>query len=332
MHLSGWAVLQHAGIGILLGAAIVLGNRRRGRRRRLPVRVRAVPRARTRSSPTRCRPTILPELTLDAKRNDNAGVRAAACAGRSTAWRSSWSRSSAAFVALAGPGDAGDHRRQPARQRRAPRRRDRLARDRPASRTASSSCSPGRSTRCGDSRTPGGHRARHRVPRRRVHDGRRRHVDPRHRPGPRARLRPQPGLPARRARARRRARPPAPRSRSSRARCRSPLLASVVLGVAAWALFQAHRDRRAGSSTIALLVGVGVVGAAIYFGVLRLVRGQGVPTLRASAVEPGRQREARPPRQLSREPLVRLAEPLGQLGAHVVARSGCPRRWPLIRK
>ena len=45
LHLSGWAVLQHAGIGILLGAAIVMGNRRRGRRRRVPVRVRAVPRA-----------------------------------------------------------------------------------------------------------------------------------------------------------------------------------------------------------------------------------------------------------------------------------------------
>ena len=30
MRLSGWAVLQHAGIGILLGAAIVLGNRVEG--------------------------------------------------------------------------------------------------------------------------------------------------------------------------------------------------------------------------------------------------------------------------------------------------------------
>ena len=60
------------------------------------------------------------------------------------------------------------------------------------------------------------------------------------------------------------------------------LITSVVLGVAAWGLFEAL-GTMGRVATIALLVGVGVVGAAIYVGVLRLVRGQGMPTLRASA-------------------------------------------------
>jgi ABC-type branched-subunit amino acid transport system permease subunit len=54
-------------------------------------------------------------------------------------------------------------------------------------------------------------------------------------------------------------------------------LVSVVLGTAAWGLF-----RIVGPTgrvvTIALLAGVGLVGAAIYFGVLRLAKLQGVPT------------------------------------------------------
>jgi len=60
------------------------------------------------------------------------------------------------------------------------------------------------------------------------------------------------------------------------------LITSVVLGVAAWGLFEAL-GTMSRIATIALLLLVGVVGAAIYIGVLRLVRGQGMPTLRASA-------------------------------------------------
>lgn len=60
------------------------------------------------------------------------------------------------------------------------------------------------------------------------------------------------------------------------------LITSAVLGTAAWALFHALGSMGR-VATIALLIGVGVVGAAIYVGVLRLVRGQGMPTLRASA-------------------------------------------------
>ncbi len=60
------------------------------------------------------------------------------------------------------------------------------------------------------------------------------------------------------------------------------LITSAVLGVAAWGLFEAL-GQLTRVATIALLAGVGVVGAAIYIGVLRLVRGQGMPTLRTSA-------------------------------------------------
>jgi putative peptidoglycan lipid II flippase len=60
------------------------------------------------------------------------------------------------------------------------------------------------------------------------------------------------------------------------------LVTSVVLGVAAWGLFEAL-GTMGRVATIALLVAVGAVGTAIYVGVLRLVRGQGMPTLRASA-------------------------------------------------
>jgi putative peptidoglycan lipid II flippase len=56
---------------------------------------------------------------------------------------------------------------------------------------------------------------------------------------------------------------------------------SVVLGGAAWALFEVI-GTTGRVVTIVLLAGVGLVGGAIYIGVVRLVRGQGLP-LRASA-------------------------------------------------
>lgn len=63
-------------------------------------------------------------------------------------------------------------------------------------------------------------------------------------------------------------------------------LASAALGTAAWALF-----RIIGPTgrvvTIALLAGVGLVGAAIYFGVLRVAKLQGVPTGRDSESQGG---------------------------------------------
>jgi putative peptidoglycan lipid II flippase len=62
--------------------------------------------------------------------------------------------------------------------------------------------------------------------------------------------------------------------------------ASAVLGVAAWGLF-----RLVGPTgrvvTIAMLVGVGVVGAGLYFGVVRLTRLQGVPTGRDAESQGG---------------------------------------------
>jgi putative peptidoglycan lipid II flippase len=54
-----------------------------------------------------------------------------------------------------------------------------------------------------------------------------------------------------------------------------------VLGVAAWLLFE-EIGAVGRVETIALLVGVGAVGAAIYIGVIRLVRCQGMPTVRTS--------------------------------------------------
>jgi putative peptidoglycan lipid II flippase len=64
------------------------------------------------------------------------------------------------------------------------------------------------------------------------------------------------------------------------------LALSAGLGAGAWALF-----RLIGPTgrvvTIALLVGVGALGAALYFGTLRVVRGQGVPTLRDASSHAG---------------------------------------------
>jgi putative peptidoglycan lipid II flippase len=57
---------------------------------------------------------------------------------------------------------------------------------------------------------------------------------------------------------------------------------SVVLGGAGWALFQAI-GTTGRVVTILLLVAVAVVGGAIYVAVVRLVRGQGLPVLRTSA-------------------------------------------------
>jgi putative peptidoglycan lipid II flippase len=63
------------------------------------------------------------------------------------------------------------------------------------------------------------------------------------------------------------------------------LIVSAVLGGAAWGLFEVLGPMKR-IPTIALLVAVGVVGAAIYIGVIRLVRRQGMPTLRPSASAP----------------------------------------------
>jgi putative peptidoglycan lipid II flippase len=64
------------------------------------------------------------------------------------------------------------------------------------------------------------------------------------------------------------------------------LAASAVLGTAAWALFRVIGPTGR-VVTILLLVGVGALGGALYFGFLRLVRGQAVPTLREAASQPG---------------------------------------------
>jgi putative peptidoglycan lipid II flippase len=61
---------------------------------------------------------------------------------------------------------------------------------------------------------------------------------------------------------------------------------SIVLGTAAWALFRAVGPEGR-IVTIAMLAGVGVVGAALYFGVLRLTKLQGVPTARDSESQGG---------------------------------------------
>ncbi len=57
---------------------------------------------------------------------------------------------------------------------------------------------------------------------------------------------------------------------------------SVVLGGAGWALFEVV-GTTGRVVTILLLAAVGAVGGAIYIGVVRLVRGQGLPVVRASA-------------------------------------------------
>ncbi len=61
---------------------------------------------------------------------------------------------------------------------------------------------------------------------------------------------------------------------------------SIVLGSAAWGLFRVIGPTGR-FVTIALLVGVGVVGAAIYLGVLRLAKLQGVPTVRDAESQGG---------------------------------------------
>lgn len=63
------------------------------------------------------------------------------------------------------------------------------------------------------------------------------------------------------------------------------LVVSAVLGGAAWALFEVLGPMSR-IPTIALLAAVGVVGAAIYIGVIRLARRQGMPTLRPSTSAP----------------------------------------------
>lgn len=71
------------------------------------------------------------------------------------------------------------------------------------------------------------------------------------------------------------------------------LIVSAVLGTAAWGLFRAL-GATGRVETIALLAAVGVAGAAIYIGVVRLIRGQGMPTLRApsSASQEGNEKPA----------------------------------------
>ena len=63
------------------------------------------------------------------------------------------------------------------------------------------------------------------------------------------------------------------------------LIVSAILGVAAWSLFEVLGPMSR-IPTIALLTAVGLGGAAIYIGVIRLVRRQGMPTLRPSATAP----------------------------------------------
>lgn len=60
------------------------------------------------------------------------------------------------------------------------------------------------------------------------------------------------------------------------------LVTSVALGAAGWFLFR-ELGEMGRVTTILVLIGVGLVGGAIYVGVIRLVRGQGFPTVRASA-------------------------------------------------
>jgi len=60
------------------------------------------------------------------------------------------------------------------------------------------------------------------------------------------------------------------------------LVTSAVLGTAAWALFEVIGPMGR-IATIALLAAVGAIGGALYVGIIRLVRRQGMPTLRASA-------------------------------------------------
>ena len=130
LHLSGWAVLQHAGIGILLGASIVMGNVVAGGvvayqfafvLFMAPYAILAHP----------VQTTILPVLTLDAKRNDLVGFALGV--------RRSLDRLailvvpvSAAFVALAVPAMRAITVDSDARERRAAGRRAGRARDRPA--------------------------------------------------------------------------------------------------------------------------------------------------------------------------------------------------------
>ena len=101
LRLSGWAVLQHAGIGVLLGAAIVMGNRVEGGvvayqfafvAFLAPYAILAQP----------VNTTILPDLTLDAARGDDAGF------ARTVRWALGAMGVltlpvTAAYLALAGP-------------------------------------------------------------------------------------------------------------------------------------------------------------------------------------------------------------------------------------
>ena len=277
MRLSGWAVLQHAGIGILLGAAIVLGNRVEGGVVAYqfafvlflaPYAIIAHP----------VQTAILPELTLDAHRDDNAAF------ARSVRWAlDSMSLLivpvSAAFVALAVPAmraitvDSQNHNV------------DLLA-------AAIASLGIGllpysvfllfaRALYArGDSRTPAivalvtacvgagfmvvasyashgtgrvlalgfGHSLAYLLGALTLGFFLHRRL--------RAPLFP-PALPL-------------------------ALTTSAILGTAAWGLFRAIGPLGR-VATIALLAAVGIVGAAIYVGIVRLVRGQGIPTVRASA-------------------------------------------------
>ena len=82
LHLSAWAVLQHPGIGLLLGDVDRDGQPGRGRRGRVPVRVRRVHGRRTRSSRSRCTRRSSPRCrstraaaTRRVRRSDPVGAR-----------------------------------------------------------------------------------------------------------------------------------------------------------------------------------------------------------------------------------------------------------------
>ena len=88
LHLSAWAVLQHAGIGILLGTAIVMGNRVEGGVVAYQFAFVAFMAAYSiLAQPVHT--TILPDMSLDANRGATADVRRTAFAGHSTGWGSS---------------------------------------------------------------------------------------------------------------------------------------------------------------------------------------------------------------------------------------------------
>ena len=149
-------------------------------------------------------------------------------------------------------------------------------------------------------------------------------VDPRHRGGARTRLRPQPRLPARRAGPRRSSSTAGSTRRSSRRRFPLAFITSAVLGGAAWALFHELGDDRPDQDDRAARRRRRRRRRDLHRRDPARPRSGDADGARVQVLASQGGSEKPADAELIRQPAVRLAEALGELGADLVADRGCP--------